>query len=53
MVDILIRTDCNTHSIIIDEVVVAFTTKYDEVEELLEEVCEELEIDIETANIWE
>ena len=53
MIDILIQNYNNTHAIIIDEVIVAFTTVYEEVENLILEICDELDIDTWDINVQE
>ncbi len=53
MIDIYVRNYNDTFAIIIDEVIVAFTSVYYEVENLILEVCDELDIDTWDVNIWE
>ena len=53
MINVYVKNYNDTFAIIIDEVIVAFTTVYEEVENLILEVCDELDIDTWDINVQE
>ena len=53
MIDVYVRNYNETFAVIIDGVIVDFTTVYEEVENLILEVCDELGIDTWDINVQE
>ncbi len=53
MIDIFVENFNNTHAIIVNEVIVGFTTVYEEVDELIENWCEDNGVDTWNINVVE
>lgn len=53
MIDVKIETSGSTHAIYFEGEMVDFTTKYDEIEDMILEYCEEHDIDTWDINISE
>ena len=53
MIDIFVENFCNTHAIIVNEEVVGFTTVYEEVDELIDNWCEDNGVDTWNINVVE
>ena len=45
MIEFIVERAGNTFALIVEDVIVDFTTKYDEIDEMVEDYCEEHNID--------